>query len=189
MIGVVNPNATETLDLQEQYAFNATTQLAPGDPFPSETLGPTNTPSATGAAAGGTDNNNHGLGAGAIGGIGVAAGLILVGALVLLCGRRGGLDMAYRRGTQTVPRPMVNEANDNPHNPKSRGRETYSTVHCSIPLVIDPYWATSPHTHNSSPSPVTPSHPAYSAYSPTGGYPNVQSPPMAGTADGTQDYQ
>jgi hypothetical protein len=192
MIGVVNPNTTETLDLQEQYAINATTQLAPGDPFPSETLNPTNTPSATGtgAAAGGTDNHDHGLSTGAIAGvaIGGAAVLILAGALVFLCGRRGGLDMAYRRSTPTFPPPMAEETKYNSHNPKSPGQETYSTAHYSIPVVNDHYRANSPHTYNTSPPPVTPSHPAYNTYSSTGGHPNVQSPLTAGMTDGTQGY-
>ncbi|KAB5581275.1 hypothetical protein GE09DRAFT_937114, partial [Coniochaeta sp. 2T2.1] len=157
MIGVVNPNATETLDLQQQYAINATTQLAPGDPFPSETLKPTNTPSATGvsAAAGGRDGHDHALTAGTIVGIAIggAAVLMLAGALVFLCGRRGGLDMAYRRSTQAFPPAMVEETKN-----------------------------------NSSPLPVTSSHPAYNTYSSTGGHPNVQSPLMAGTTDGMHGY-
>ncbi len=196
MIGVVNPNSTETLDLQEQYAINATTQLAPGEPFPSETLSPTHTPLAgsTDSAAPGTDDHeHHGLSAGAIAGIAIggAAVLILAGALVFLCGRRGGLDKAYRRSTQTFPPPVVDTKYNptNPSNPKSPGQETYSTAHYSVPAANDPYRTNSPHTFASSPPPTTPnSHPAYSTYSSAGGHPNVQSPLMAGLTDGTQGY-
>ncbi|KAB5515614.1 hypothetical protein GE09DRAFT_576055 [Coniochaeta sp. 2T2.1] len=191
MIGVVNPNATETLDFQQQYAINATTQLAPGDPFPSETLNPTNTPSATGAsaAAGGGNSHDHGLSAGAIVGIAIggAAVLIVAGALVL-CGRRGGLDMAYRRSTQTFPLMMVKETKYNSHNPKSSGHEAHSHAQYSIPVVNDPCCVNSPHTCNSSPPPVTSSHPAYNAISPPDGDLNVQSPFMASTTNGTYGY-
>ncbi|OIW34456.1 hypothetical protein CONLIGDRAFT_5741 [Coniochaeta ligniaria NRRL 30616] len=188
MIGVVNPNSTETLDLQEQYAINATTQLAPGEPFPSETLNPTSTPSASNTnspGAGSDDHEHHGLSAGAIAGIAIggAAVLCLAGALVFLCGRRGGLDKAYRRSTQTFPPPVV-ENKYQPSNPKSPGQETYSTAHYSN----DPYRTNSPHTFASSPPPLTPnSHPAYT-YSSAAGHPNVQSPLMAGMTDGTQGY-
>jgi len=194
MIGVINPNSTETLDLQQQYAINATTQLVPGEPFPSESLNPTSTPSPTGAGstAGGNGDHGHpGLSAGAIAGIAIggAAVLILAGALIFLCGRRGGLDIAYRRSTQTIPPPVVEEAKYPPHNPKSPGQETYSTAHYSMQAANDPYRANSPHTYSSSPPPVTPnSHPAYTTYSSTGGHPNVQSPLMAGMTDRTQGY-
>lgn len=199
MIGVVNPNATETLDLQEQYAINATTQIAPGQPFPSETLNPTSTPTATGAGGAGT--NSHGFSAGAIAGvaIGGVAVLVLAGALVFLCGRRGGgsLDRAYYRRNiaPTFPPPpmMAEEAKYSSHcNPKSPGQETCSTAPYSISAVNDPYRANSPRAYNSSSPPavsaVTPPshHPAYSTYSSAdGGHPNVQSPLMAGMTDGT----
>lgn len=196
MIGVVNPNGTETLDLQEQYAMNATTQIAPGQPFPSETLNPTHTPTATGAGAadtGGAGNDGHGLSAGAIAGvaIGGAAVLILVGALVFLCGRKGGLDMAYGRNRHTFPPPMVQETKNSPHNPKSPGQETCSTAQYSISTANDPYRAISPRTYSSSPptiGAVTPIHPAYSTYSSADGHPNIRSPLMAGMTDGTQVY-
>lgn len=179
MIGVINPNSTETLDLQEQYAINATQQIAPGEPFPSETL-----PAAT------NDHDHHGLSAGAIAGIAIggAAVLVLAGALVFLCGRRGGLDKAYRRSTQTFPPPMV-DTKYNPSNPKSPGQETYSTAQYSVPAANDPYRTNSPHTYASSPPPMTPSsHPAYNTYASSGGHPNAQSPLMAGMTDGSQGY-
>jgi hypothetical protein len=194
MIGVVNPDANQTLDLQMQYALNATFQLAPGDPFPSETVSPTHTPPATssssststGAASTGGDGG-HGLTSGAIAGIAIggAAVLVLAGALVFLCGRRGGLDRAYRRSTQTFSPPMT----DNKYNPKSPGQDTFSINHYSMPVVNDPYRTNSPHTYASSPPPITPnSHPAYGTYSRTGGHPNSHSPLMAGMTDGTHGY-
>jgi hypothetical protein len=194
MIGVVNPNASQTFDLQMQYALNATYQLKPGEQLPSESLSPTHTPSATssptstGSAAANTGGDGgHGLSAGAIAGIAIggAAVLVLAGTLLFLCGRRGGLDRAYRRSTQTfLPPPMT----DHKYNPKSPGQDTFSAHHYSMPAVNDPYRTNSPQTYTSSPPPITPtpnSHVGYPTYSTTGGHPNSQSPLMAGPADGT----
>ncbi|KAK4147686.1 uncharacterized protein C8A04DRAFT_33825 [Dichotomopilus funicola] len=102
MVGVINPNSTQTLEKQLEFANEATYQLMPGEPFPSETPVPTPTPGA------GPPDDNHnsngsgggsGLSAGAIAGIAIggAAVLILGAVVVYLCGRRGGFDKAYRR--------------------------------------------------------------------------------------------
>ncbi|KAL2199199.1 hypothetical protein P885DRAFT_75614 [Corynascus similis CBS 632.67] len=103
MIGVINPNSTQTLAKQLKYAEDATYQLMPGEPFPSETPVPTPTPgegppkddSDSDSGSGGGSR----LSAGAIAGIaiGAAAVLILGAALLYLCGRRGGFDKAYRK--------------------------------------------------------------------------------------------
>ncbi|KAB5579978.1 hypothetical protein GE09DRAFT_421383 [Coniochaeta sp. 2T2.1] len=197
MIGVINPNANETFDLQQQYAINATFQLAPGDPIPSESLIPTHTPGATSDDEE-KEHHHHGLSTGAIVGIAIggAAALILVGAVVFLCGRRGGINMAYRRSTHQppfAPTPMVDNHDSKyiPPNPKSPGQETYSTAHYSLPPVVnDPYRTGSPHAYASSPPPpITPQgHPAYGTYSSTGSHPNAQSPLMAGMAEGQGYY-
>jgi hypothetical protein len=106
MIGVINPNSTQTLARQMEYAGNATYQLMPGEPFPSETPVPTPVPGGGPPADGGDGGDGDsggsgggGLSAGAIAGIsiGAAAVLILGAALVYLCGRRGGFDKAYRK--------------------------------------------------------------------------------------------
>ncbi|KAH6650823.1 hypothetical protein F5144DRAFT_61520 [Chaetomium tenue] len=102
MVGVINPNSTQTLARQLEYAGNATYQLMPGEPFPSETPVPTPTPGGGPPPADG-DNGGGGGGGGLSGGaiagiaIGGAAVLILGAALVYLCGRRGGFDKAYRK--------------------------------------------------------------------------------------------
>lgn len=198
MLGVINPNATQTLDLQMQFALKDPLQLEPGEPFPSETLNPTHkaSPSSTGSgAASNDDHDHHGLSAGAIAGIAIggAAVLVLAGALVFLCGRRGGLDMAYRRNTQTFP-PGPPAMIDNKYNPKSPGHDTFSSTNHyahSIAVVNDPYRTNSPHAYSSSPPPVAHSpnsHPAYGTYSSNGGHTTVQSPLMAGMTDGSQGY-
>ncbi|KAL2271141.1 hypothetical protein VTJ83DRAFT_512 [Remersonia thermophila] len=111
MIGVINPNATHTLAKQLEYARNTTYQLAPGEPFPSESAHPRPSPTAGTApdAAGSSgseqgssssgDNGGSSLSAGAIAGIAIggAAVLVLAGALLYICGRRGGFDKAYRK--------------------------------------------------------------------------------------------
>ncbi|KAL2165223.1 hypothetical protein VTH06DRAFT_519 [Thermothelomyces fergusii] len=100
MIGVINPNATQTLAMQLEYAENATYQLMPGEPFPSETPVPTPTPGQGPPSwDSGKDDGGSPLSAGAIAGIAIggAAVLILGAALLYLCGRRGGFDKAYRK--------------------------------------------------------------------------------------------
>ncbi|KAK3328865.1 hypothetical protein B0H66DRAFT_4382 [Apodospora peruviana] len=166
MIGVINPSKTETFAIQMQFAQNATFQLAPGDPWPSETAGeqPTetagsdtanNTASPT-ATADPQSSGTH-LSAGAIAGIAIggAAVIILAAALIYLCGRRGGFDKAYRKSVQ----PYVGAASPHPSQgpmaehqqqyvaggipagagmPKSPGQTSFSTY--SVPPgEHDPY--------------------------------------------------
>jgi hypothetical protein len=108
MIGVVNPNATETYDAQLAFAQNVTYQLGPGDPFPSETplpkttttapAGSSSTSSSSSSSSSASSNRSGGLSTGTIAGIaiGAAALLVLTAALIYLCGRHGGFDKAYR---------------------------------------------------------------------------------------------
>ncbi|KAM7224479.1 hypothetical protein V8F06_000260 [Rhypophila decipiens] len=194
MIGVVNPSSNETFDEQMAYAQRVKFQLAPGDPWPSETAG--NMPSETGS-----DNNDPGskssssgddhphLSAGAIAGIaiGSAAVLVLAAALLYICGRRGGFDKAYRKSVApSHGRPqspsMVEQPYAGSNNPKSPGQGTFST-YSGVP-DHDPYRShtTSPQhpyyngSHNGSPPPVFSGnlHPVYPHQlngSPQGPYP------------------
>ncbi|KAL1895857.1 hypothetical protein Sste5346_004954 [Sporothrix stenoceras] len=91
MLGVINPNSTWTLEVQEEYAANTTIQLAPGDPLPSE-MAPTTAggPGATGSSSSKSSSN---LSSGVIAGIviGSIAGIIALvglGILFLCCARR-----------------------------------------------------------------------------------------------------
>ncbi|KAK4129546.1 hypothetical protein N657DRAFT_82930 [Parathielavia appendiculata] len=108
MIGVINPNSTQSFSAQMAYAQNVTYQLAPGEPFPSETPIPTPTPSSGSSSNSGSgvdeqededDGGSGGLSTGAIAGIAVggAAVLVIAAALIYLCGRRGGFEKAYRK--------------------------------------------------------------------------------------------
>ncbi|GKT41941.1 putative GPI-anchored cupredoxin [Colletotrichum spaethianum] len=127
MIGVINEsqNSTKTLDKQLEAALPLTTQILPGESFPVESDAPKPT-SGSGSSASSDGNgaviNNyhHSLSGGQIAGIvvGSLAFLLLGGGLIYLCGRRGGLDRAYRRASnvyQAQPpqpsQPAVTEVN------------------------------------------------------------------------------
>ncbi|TEA18630.1 putative GPI-anchored cupredoxin [Colletotrichum sidae] len=97
MIGVINENSTQTLDKQLEAALPLTTQILPGEAFPTESDG---SKASNGIGDGAVINNyHHSIGGGAIAGIviGASAFVLLGGLLVYLCGRRGGLNRAYRR--------------------------------------------------------------------------------------------
>ncbi|GJC92008.1 extracellular serine-rich protein [Colletotrichum higginsianum] len=119
MIGVVNEgqNSTNTLAKQLEAALPLTTQILPGEPFPVESDAPRPT---NGSGSGSSDNNgavinnnfHHALSGGQIAGIiiGAVSFLLLGGILVYMCGRRGGLNRAYRRAStmyQTQPPPQL----------------------------------------------------------------------------------
>ncbi|KAF5023643.1 hypothetical protein F66182_4312 [Fusarium sp. NRRL 66182] len=124
MMGVVNPTKNETLDDWQERAKDVDFQLRPGDPWPTEEDFPSATadPGASdeestddsGSDSDGGGGGKKGLSTGAIAGIAVggAAVLLLAGALLYLCGRRGGFDKAYRKGFRSSvgpPGPPVTE--------------------------------------------------------------------------------
>lgn len=119
MVGVINPNTTETLDVQVAYAKNSTFMLSPGEPFPPEATGmatltqvPTSTASsaisttasASSVAVGTVPSGRHVFSGGAIAGIAVGAAVIvaLCGALFFYVGRSGALKEAIDRKDGTV---------------------------------------------------------------------------------------
>jgi len=129
MIGVINPNSTQTFDAQLGFAKQAERQLVPGEPFPTESALPKPTSSGSSSS---DDHSSHksgggGLSTGAIAGIAIggAAVLILAAALLYLCGRRGGFDKAYRKSVlptaNNPPQPQMAEGSAYPAsiNPKS----------------------------------------------------------------------
>jgi len=95
-------------------------QLRPGDEWPKEEDDPTSTatPGKDDDSSNSDSDNGGGkksLSTGAIAGIAVggAAVLLLAGALLYLCGRRGGFDKAYRksfRNSAVPPGPSVVES-------------------------------------------------------------------------------
>lgn len=142
MIGVINPNSTQTYDIQLEYAENVTYQMTPGEAFPSETSSSSSATSSASSSSGSSSSSHHGLSAGAIAGIaiGAAAVLVLAAAIVYLCGRRGGLDKAYNRqgraNRNTFQEPMVGARYVGP---KSPGAETFSTTAYTATPSNDPY--------------------------------------------------
>ncbi|KAF4819537.1 putative GPI-anchored cupredoxin [Colletotrichum siamense] len=125
MIGVINENSTQTLDKQLEAALPLTTQILPGEPFPTESDA--------------SRNDHHHLSGGAIAGIviGCAAFLIFGGLLVYLCGRRGGLKRAYRQPPQSgqageveASHPPVTEVNYSAQ-PKSPATQGWRNSHYS----------------------------------------------------------
>lgn len=209
MIGVINENETQTLDIQMQYVLNATMQLNPGDGFPTEgtssssTATPTSTPVATSPpsvttspdspSAQDNDEPHHSqLSAGAIAGIAIggAAVLAMVGALLFLCGRRGGLNLGYRKSTTTMPSPMPPVAQQNfvpEHKSPAVG---YAAHHYAGSTSGDPYRGNSPHTFaSSSAPPLSPDRQTYVSYNSIGGHHlHPEDPFMAGSAEGKPGY-
>lgn len=173
MVGVINPSANETFDKQQEFAKKAPYQLAPGDPFPTETSKSTPTPSSSsspgGAPGPASDNGGgHHLSTGAIAGIaiGAAAVLVLGGGLIYMCGWRYARGASRPRSTQTLPPTSMVDAKFSP-SPNSPDPGTGSMPRYSIPPGNDPYRTQSPpHAYGRPPSSIDPnSHPAYGMYS------------------------
>lgn len=109
MIGVINPNSTQTFAKQLEAAKEATFQVKPGDPVPAEG---TQSLHATGTAApsNNASNSNHhhnSLGAGAIAGIvvGAVAFLALCAALFFYVGRAKSLKEVIKYKDANENRP------------------------------------------------------------------------------------
>lgn len=130
MMGIVNPSKNETLDGFLANAKDVDYQLRPGDPWPTEEGFPspssTSGPSSDESSDDDDSSSNSGghkksLSTGAIAGIAVggAAVLLLAGALLYLCGRRGGFDKAYRKSFRNSaippPPPVVENSIYSPH--------------------------------------------------------------------------
>lgn len=184
MVGVINPNSTFTLARQKELAANSTLQLTPDEPWPSETYStppPTSTPTGAGSSNQNQDNDksssegSSGLGAGAIAGIAIGAAvvLLLAGALIYLCGRRGGFDSAHRKSQAPTVAPGIHPGMAEAgryHDPKSPGQASMATF---MGTERDPYRmsAQSPHGmahyNGTPPPPVSPGMPGYGNYQST----------------------
>ena len=107
MVGVINPNATTSLQVQKQKAKDSTYMLVPGQPTPDEagnsypassstsstagTHSTTSAPAAATTSASASSSSHHsGLSTGAIAGIAIGAAAVALAAAVLLylCGRQ-----------------------------------------------------------------------------------------------------
>jgi len=179
MVGVINPTEEMNLATQKAFAANSSIQLVPGEPFPSETLSPTATPTGTLAPGSGQNNtpnpqatsdSGSGLGAGAIAGIaiGAAAVLLIAAALIYWCGRRGGFETAYRKSMYPSLPPPGGMAETRHLDPKSPSQQTTSTF---PPMDRDPYRASAQSGqgafHGTPPPPMSPGMTGYNSYQPT----------------------
>lgn len=125
MVGVINPNATTSLEVQRSMALAAAYMLQPGEPFPAEASSSSSSSSSTStsssttitsttaaaatttAAAAAAAPSHTTLGSGAIAGIvvGAAAVLSLAAALFFYIGRSKTLQSEVQRTTQHLPPP------------------------------------------------------------------------------------
>jgi hypothetical protein len=87
MVGVINPNASVSLEVQKEFAANSSFMLLPGEDWPDEaetpftttttsatssaTASSTSTGSAAGSGSEATESHSHGLSTGAIAGIAI----------------------------------------------------------------------------------------------------------------------
>ena len=109
MVGVINPNSTQTLASQVQAAAAADFQVAPGDPIPAEATSTLASPSGTSAptssasAAPSSGGGSHTLSTGAIVGIAIGgvAFLIICAALFFFVGRSKSLKEVIKRQDAT----------------------------------------------------------------------------------------
>lgn len=137
MVGVINPNATFTYEIQLEYAENATYQMTPGEAFPSETASSPSATSTSGASSSSSSSSGSHLGTGAIAGIaiGAAAVAIIAAALLYMCGRRGGKDTAFKKHAHNTMYngPPMHDARYASEpigpGPRSPGQETFTTAY------------------------------------------------------------
>lgn len=116
MVGVINPNSTQTLASQVQAAAAADFQVAPGDPIPAEATSTlSNAPTSTGTApppSGGGHGGGPSLSTGAIVGIviGGVAFLAICAALFFFVGRSKSLkEVIKQRDTMNTHDPNMSQ--------------------------------------------------------------------------------
>ncbi|CZR50740.1 uncharacterized protein PAC_00614 [Phialocephala subalpina] len=129
MVGVINPNKTETFAMQQAYAKNATLMLSPGEYFPKETAPststtasststtasstssststPTSTLTSTPTPTAAVDSSHPVLSGGAIAGVAIGgfAVLLIGAALIYLCGRQKTMGEIIRHSHYAPPPP------------------------------------------------------------------------------------
>lgn len=174
MVGVINPNSTQTYAKQLESAENAAYQMTPGEAFPSETASSSSSSSTPADSSNASSHSHPSLSPGAIAGISIGgAAVVILGAVLLyLCGRRGGKDSAFaRRQSQatTLDGPFQDPRYGGgvPVGSKSPGQETFHTATYSLAPSIDPY-QTQPHArqYGGQPHGVVPASYSVSSASP-----------------------
>lgn len=116
MVGVINPNSTQTLAIQQAFAQNATIAISPGENSPAEGPSPSSTSSITSTATASptsapASHSHPALTSSAIAGIAIggAAVLLLLAAVVYLCGRQKTIGEILRRNHHVPPPSYMSE--------------------------------------------------------------------------------
>lgn len=122
MVGVINPNDTETFAIQQAYAKNSTLMLSPGEYFPKETAQSTSTtasatssstssaistPTSSSSTPTPAPSSKPALSGGAIAGVAIGglAVLLIGAALLYLCGRQKTMGEIIRHSHYAPPPP------------------------------------------------------------------------------------
>lgn len=188
MVGVINPNATTSLQHQKDLASQSSFMLLPGEPWPDEETDPFTTTTTSAAAtssatspagasssaatsAGATSSHGHsGLSSGAIAGIAIggAAVALAAAALLYLCGRQSA--RKSRNGDHPAD-PMQQTHQQGPFSPHPSMMQ---------PPYLDPTKHLSMH---SSVVGVGPALPGYMPHHNDPGVGVVQQPPLQGFPD------
>jgi plastocyanin len=164
MVGVINPNATQTIEEQIAAAKNSTLELAPGQPIPAEHSGTLSPPSSSPTAASSTstsapdadqDSHPHTLSKTAIAGIvvGALSFLFLCAALFFFVGRSRSLKEHIERKDATITKMP-----DTPGTPGTFGPHSPYGAHPSNPYAYAPM---SPSDHQGGFTPMGSPLPSY----------------------------
>lgn len=208
MVGVINPNATESVLEQTELAKNSTFMLQPGEAWPSEQMDPfsttsssvpTSTPAAptstsapaaatTTAAAATSSSHSSGLSGGGIAGvaIGAAAVALLGAALLFMCGRASRKHDAPPPGhvpvTYIDPKHM--SVVTAPYYPDQRSSSFYARQSAAYASPALPGYVPA-HDPGMSP-PLAAVRPASTALNPAGTMSDLASPRSASPSDGNR---
>ncbi|KIW90166.1 uncharacterized protein Z519_08809 [Cladophialophora bantiana CBS 173.52] len=181
MVGVINPNATTSLQHQKDLAAESQFMLLPGQPWPNEGENPLTTTSPTASATstvsstdsastGATDKSSSGssLSGGAIAGIAIGASAVALAAAVALylCGRQSRARESSIKYIDDRPNTgHATQVSYNPHAP--HGHMSYMTdptkhmsMHSSV-VGMAPSPALPGYVPSHDPTMSPPLHPAY----------------------------
>jgi hypothetical protein len=124
MVGVINPNDTQTLQKQIDSASAASYQVKPGDPVPAEGTASLHASATAAPTAAPSSHGSHSLSSGAIAGIAVGgvAFLAICAALFFYVGRTKSLKEVIKHREATVKSPAPTDG----HFPQSPGFIPYS---------------------------------------------------------------
>jgi hypothetical protein len=218
MIGVINPNSTQTLEAQSKAAGESSFQLKPGDPIPKEAShSMPNSPTGLVAPPSSDSNHHGGISGGAIAGIvvGAVAFLVMCAALFFYVGRAKSLkEMVKHKDKEAAAAPpppppppaAAPTKQSDPHMsfaPSSSYRGASPEPHASYNAHSsyrgaspDPYRSqagTYPGSHPGSPGPY-PGSPSFSTFPSHSHAPSVQhtdyndDPPMYGQHNATDSH-